>query len=71
MNPANDFHTPSSLGIIRVINYQTRRSCLMVTTNLKVVPKLKVDMIKKFTPIDAVVLHKTVEHIFFATHKAV
>jgi hypothetical protein len=66
----HEFKALSRLAEIRVIDNQAGGAPLVVAANTDLIPELHVEMVKQFAPIDSVILGKTVEHIFSATHHA-
>lgn len=66
----HEFKALSRLAEIRVIDNQAGGAPLVIAANTDLVPELHVEMVKQFAPIDSVILGKTVEHIFSATHHA-
>src|SRR5574344_375272 len=69
MNSSNVLNASSGLGIIRIIDNQTGAFGPVLGTHSDFRPQLKIQMIKKFSPINRGIVHKTVEYILFTVHQ--
>jgi hypothetical protein len=66
MDTADAFHAAAGLGEVRVVDYQACRGALVVTADNHLPPELETDVIAYLPPVDAGIIHETVEDILLA-----